>query len=308
LFLETIASALQLDRSAPTRWPDVKAAITPDSVREIHEAVLWLWPDLDDLGRVLDLEATESSGLYVGNYHAEALERCLARHALYSESILLLDPFMHPLLIREEMNPLVHPEQHMITTAQAAGIWLAMAPWVEKGLVRFIRCPADFSIEAFRFSLGASTRRQERHPELLDLLDTEVKRMIEEGQSANDLEEFYRLSHPDEFWTDRYREAHPAATSEELENLLREIRRRREWHPYFLEQSGPDSGRSNEEIIKESAGTSYEMAKIVANRSRSHMITDMRYRWMEMEMDRRDGGVWRVDLGLRSLRRFQTFG
>ena len=65
LFLETIASALQLDRSAPTRWPDVKAAITPDSVREIHEAVLWLWPDLDDLGRVLDLESTESSGLYV---------------------------------------------------------------------------------------------------------------------------------------------------------------------------------------------------------------------------------------------------
>jgi hypothetical protein len=48
------------------------------------------------------------------------------------------------------------------------------------------------------------------------------------------------------------------------------------------------------EFLHETTGANYEMAKLTAARSGSHLITDLRSRWKEIEIDRTESGV---DLG-----------
>src|SRR3989339_1522848 len=94
---------------------------------------------------------------------------------------------------------------------------------------------------------------------------------------------------PDEQIRRIAREATPTSTNEEIERLIEYVHHRRDNHPYFLDSDQADGTRH--EIIQISTGTNYEQAKLISLHSDSYVMTDLRVRWREIELDRADSGI-----------------
>lgn len=281
-FMNSLAAALQLD-NLPSRfkWADVKRAVSPDAVRFIHEAVLHYWPDQEDLSRVLGEEREDSSALYIGTYNSDSIARGVARHSLYSESILLVDPFMYASSVREQFNPIEHPEQHRSSTLSALRVWWQLAPWIESGIVGLIRVPGDFDPFLALESLQKQRERSDANPELQKLADEEAEgwREVMEGWP-----EFIALVEPDWYLKEKFRETKPDASDADVAKFIKGIERARENHPFYVEGE-------RSQFITMSTGANYEMARMVSGISGSHLITDIRYRWKEIEIDRAAGNI-----------------
>jgi hypothetical protein len=261
----------------------MKRAFTPAAVQRIYEAVADVWPDGSDLERTLAAEKSTTSGLYVGTYEPKVIFRGVTRHSIYSDTILLVDPFIHPGRVRDEFNPLIHPEEHRANAVKAATIWFAMADWVEAGLVRFVRVPGDFDSRISQEALQIQRLRFEQHPELLA---SAADGMELKEEMMESIRQHYVLSIPDAKLAENFKRDHPGASPEEISSLLKLVGRMREAHPYFMDPIEAPAGGTSSEFIVHTTGANYEMAKRTALMSGSHLITDLPSRWKEIEIDR----------------------
>lgn len=292
-FISAIAAALQFDKlDFSSTWGDIKRAVTPDAVRFIHEAILSIWPHNDDLTRVFKLESKDTSGLYVGNYDLPSIGKCVTRHCLYSDTILLVDPFLHPLSVREEYNPILDPKQHITSTIKHALLWLAMEPWIVAGIVKFVRTPGDFDAEINFECMEIERQRFERNPEFKKALDKTIEQNMKSDEVQH-MREYMLYSQPDDYILSTLKEMDPNISKKQIDDFFKYLKKRREDHPFLPLHS--DKEKSSE-LIHFTSGTNYEMAKIIAKLSGSHLITDLKSRWLEIEIDREnaqiDDGNW----------------
>lgn len=277
LFINRLAEALQLDSidKHPGSFREsvltLKKSITPRAVQKIHEAIPEIWPDRDDLARCMAEERENHSGLFIGNYLVNVTARILNRHALYDDSIILIDPFCDPRNMRPEYNPIEKPEEHITTTFHYVFLWLQLFPWIEKGIVKIIRNPGDFDPSLLHYTTRVTQERLKESDEL--------KRYVEgyfgQDELMASMEEHYKLSHPDEFYLNQIKNEN--ISDEELKAFLK---KRREESLHYV-----DVGRQPQ-ILKYSTGTNYEMGKFICELTNSHIITDIKYRWKEMVYDR----------------------
>lgn len=285
-FLNALASALQSEERAQS-WGDFKRKFTPAAVEKIYDAVAQLWPNGEDLHRVLAADRQSTTGLYVGTYEPEAIFQGVTRHCIYSDTILLVDPFLHPRRTREEFNPLVHPERHRASAIIAANIWLAMAPWVKAGIVKFVRVPGDFDSRLATEADAVQKLRFSAHPELQSLIERDIP---QKERMTKTLGWYHVLCHPDETLLDDYRKMFPDASEADLAFFLRYIQQARDAHPYYMPPVFSEEGKAAEFVVQTS-GASYEMAKRTALLSGSYVVTDLPSRWREIEIDRADGAI-----------------
>jgi len=287
LFLSFVNSALQLDKfQSDLTVAQMKAAFTPTAIREVYQAVMTVWPRDDSYARTLSEEHEASSGLYVGVYEPHSVIKGVTRHSLYSERLILIDPLMFPPRIREEYNPLAHPEQYRETTVKWIWLWFAMAPWIEADLVHFIRPPGDFDPLLDAEAVRITEDRYARHAELEYSRKNFDEDQIEEWFGS--MRRQMVLAQPDEYFAERFRESKPDATDEEIRSLIDYLQKLRDSDPFFIE---PPRDRDSSQIIHASSGTNYEMAKWTAAMTGSHLITDIRQRWLEIAIDRAEAKV-----------------
>jgi hypothetical protein len=289
LFFESIADALQLDDTGPPKsWKAVKRSCTVAAVKKLHQAVVDIWPDVTDLQRVLSAERSAFSGLYVGTYEPESILSGLTRHALYSDRILLVDPFLDARTIRAEFNPIENPEQYRTTTLRNVFLWYALLPWIEAGLVAFVRSPGSFDSGLRHLSFQIERERFASHEDLRVAVEETIEYSAE--SSGFWLREHLLLSRSDEALTEMYQRFDPSVTDEALRGLLQYVQHLREEDPFFIEPKDPLL-RPREELLVSTTGANYEMAKVIAAMSGSHIITDLPSRWREIEIDSAERGV-----------------
>ena len=286
LFLNRVLDALQLDTEGPIDLPDFKRAFTSGAVRTIFEAVQFVWPDGEDLKRVLRRETEQASGLYIGRYEPELVRRGLARHSLYADRILLVDPLVHPRSVRDEFNPLLHPEMHRTSTLKWISLWISLLPWINEGIVGFVRAPGDFYPELALASYETTHARFDRHPELRALMDQEAAAERGTDRYQAYLEQIMLTMPDSKIRAMASKEIH---TPQGIDKLLAYVQERREAHPGFLRPERPNEG--HHELHQISTGTNYEQAKLIALHSNSYVMTDLRVRWREIELDRSESGI-----------------
>jgi hypothetical protein len=289
LFLNLAYETLQLDKAPDgLDLPDFKRAFTATAVQKIHETVAFVWPDGDDLRRALQDETESTSGLYIGVYDSDRVRRGVARHSLYSDRILLIDPLMYPGRMRAEMDPSLRPELHRSTTLRWVSLWFQMAPWIEEGLVAFVRPLSDFDFNLFRESIAVTKSRFERHPELTELLQIEAKEQV--GTPEYDIyTEQFLLSMPDAQIMKMVRDLDPNATDQQIASVVAHYEKKRDEHPYYVHPE--DSSTPHQEIFQISSGVNYEQGKMIATQTKSYVMTDIRARWREIEIDRDQAGI-----------------
>jgi hypothetical protein len=288
-FLGCILGALQVDTLRPDiQFSKLKKAFTPAVVRHIHQSVVRVWPDLRDYEDCHLRDRNSVSSLYTGSYEPEAIFQAVARHALYSERIYLVDPFLYPSRLRNEFNPLVHPEEHRANAIKFTFLWMTLFPWIEAGIVNFIRSPVDFVPGLDQEIFRIQREKFDSCPELRSVMEKETDAELKERMDARDgMTEWYWLAHSDEWHAQKYRQypgKKPFPTSEEF---LQYIQHRRENHPYYVDRL-PDQ---NAEFLHETSGANYELAKRICSITGSHLITGLKTRWKEIELDREASGI-----------------
>ena len=290
LFLDCVCDALQLDtETAPKSLADFKAAFTPQAVRKIHEAIVAVWPNDIKIASVLEGTRADVSGLYVGEYEAELLIRGVTRHSLYANKILLVDPFIYPLSVREQYNPILHPEQFRTQTLKNVGIWLHLVPWIKAGIVEFIRTPADFDSRLNWASLHKQKKKFEENEELKALLEKTAKSKVEEFKER-DAFRLLVLSAPDDYLRRTFRDAKLGTKSFGEDEFIAHVHELRKNDPFYLEPIIDEKGRQSEFHISTS-GASYHIASLTASLTGSYLVTDLPTRWKEIELDREQSGI-----------------
>lgn len=286
-FISSLLRALEIDYNE--RNPDfakIKRAFTPDVVQKVHSSILALWPDLDDYERCIVPERESVTALFTGNYEPEAVLRAITRLSLYCDKIYLVDPFLRADHIRDEFNPLLHPEEHRGNTIKFAFLWLSLAPWIHAGIVSLVRPMHDFIPGLWQEVVQLEDKRAAANPEFRRELDEEVRREMQRvGPLDRGIGELYILSFPDE----ALREMFPTFKDvfKSPEEFVAYIQRRRDRHPYFVDRL-PGQHR---EFHHSSSGACYELAKRMCSLMNSHIVTDMRPRWKEVELDRDAAGI-----------------
>lgn len=281
-FVNRIGEALQLDsveKETKTFQEFVsllKKSVTPEAVKKIHLAIPDIWPDKNDLDRCFAQEKSNNSGLFIGTYLFDITTSLLNRHALYDETIILIDPFSDHRVIAPEFNPVIKPEEHITTTFHYILLWLQLLPWIEKGLIKVIRDPGDFDYSLRKTTLDISMARFTQNDEL--------KKAWENRKEPEQFEESFKdqhtLSHSDEFFIDKLKDS---GLSED--KIRDDLQRRRNESLYYVEVG------SQSQLLKWTTGTNYEMGKYICEKTDSHIITDISYRWKEIEYDRKVNGM-----------------
>ena len=234
------------------------------------------------IGDAFPLSSVRVAGLYSGTYTPEAVLRAITRHSLYSEKIFLVDPFAYGPLMREEFNPVIHPEQHRGNAVRNTYLWWSLAPWIEAGIVSFIRSPGDFDGSVEREAMEIEREKIADNEQLRAAIEEQTKNEMQTvGAFDQDFGEYFLLRHSNEQLLKiikDYPGENPFANDEEF---LRYIQGRRDEHPYYVE-SVPGQTK---EFLLTTSGSSYEIAKRICALGDFHIITDLRCRWLELELD-----------------------
>jgi hypothetical protein len=294
MFINAIAGSLQFDSiSSDAEYKDLKRACSPAAVKEIYSVIPEIWPDLDDYERCIQSEAGKVAALYIGDYEPAAVFSTVTRLSLYCDRIYLVDPFMNAQQIREEYSPLVHPEQYRATTIKFIDLWMTLSPWIDAGIVAFIRPLHDFVPGLFHEVLTLERRHFDENPNLKIELEKEVAEQIKRRHATDGgAGEMFVLMTPDKSLREFYRKMLKEAPDDlkpplAEDDFMAYIQRRRDEHPYFVERLPGQTA----EIHLESSGASYELAKRMCSVTNSHIVTSLRTRWKEIELDRESAGI-----------------
>jgi hypothetical protein len=291
---------LQLTKLAVPNWSEVKRAITPQAVRKINEAILEIWPPTTDIGTALKPADARQIAFFSGDYRPSPLLSSIGRHLLYADRVALADPFQYPLSLRDEYNPLLHPEKHRTTTAKNVMVWFRLADLIRQGLVNVIRLPSDFDHRLRRTNMKASEALVQRYPELDEAVKKAVRYRVDEDNHES--EEWWMLCQPDEEIVSAFLKAQPGAADAEVAAFLAHVHKRRDEHPYYLPHTVGD-----EELIAETTGSTPYDSVQVANLTGAYLLTDLEPRWRQFEFLQREAQQplddrSRVARGLQNIR------
>ena len=283
LFVTRIAEVLQfgvLRKSLSLK--DYKAAFTAVAVRQIHEAIMDLWPPKLDIVAALKRQPSGVSGLYIGDYGPEYLTRAIVRHSIYANRILLIDPFVYPISVRDEFNPIVNPEQYRAQTLRNVNFWFALLPWIEAGIVALIRPPADFDAQLNWDIMNAQLKKFDENEEL----KTASKESVDDLSTRHQKKLAYQqlvLGAPDSYLRAKFEEKGLGENGLTVDDFLESIQEERDLDPNFLEPLGP---KSEGQLYTITSGASYPSAKMTAEITGSYLFTDIHVKWREIELDR----------------------
>ncbi len=284
LLLEQIATALKLDKlEIPQSLTNYKRAFTANAVREIHEALMNVWPPDMDIENTLSQDRGQGSGLYIGDYTTEYILKGLAKHSIYSDKLIVIDPFIYPSSVRDEFNPILSAERHRAQTLKNVNFWLSLYPWIDAGIVEVIRTPADFNARLMWDSLVRQKKKFEENKELKESLDKSGREFHERHLEKVALH-MTILSASNEYLERILKESGLDKEGKHTEDMIRYVEKLRQRDPNFLEPL--DLRSTSGQLYTFSTGANYEIAVLTSNLTEAYLITDIYSRWKEIEIDR----------------------
>ena len=281
LFVNKIAEALQLD-STTSSLKKYKSAFTKEAVIKIHAALMEVWPPDIDIHNTLKKTSSDVSGLYIGDYEPEYILKGLVRHSIYSNKLLVVDPFIYPLSVRDEYNPILTPEQYRTQTLKNVNFWFSLLPWIDAGIVEVIRTPADFDRKLNWESMKQQQKKYEENEELRKAIDKSTGELMERHSYEQSFQ-LQLLSAPNSHLEKLFNESELEKKGLTPKGFISFIEQLREENPNFLE---PLSEKKSVQLHMFSSGANYTIAMLTANLTNSYLVTDLYAKWKEIEIDR----------------------
>jgi SEC-C motif len=264
--IEATYGIFDLERS----WDEVKSSISGAQIREFYEFIAALWPPSTNLLQLLPSSDSNLRALYLGEYEPELMVENVFRFCLYTDQVVLINPFENPNIMAEEFNPIVHPEEWKTETLRTIFHLMMMAPWIAKGFVTFIPNPGDFDPVLRKRTWDLAEKRLKDQPHTQKDVDASfmkqrMKRML--------------LSCPRDYVERTAREMDPSMSDDEIQRLADSIEEERAQDPFL---TGETMDKMPAQMMAMRTGANLEMGMYICQATGAFPYTNMRFRWNEI--------------------------
>jgi hypothetical protein len=257
-------------------WDKVKDGLSDARIREFYRFVAGLWPVGTDQRHILPPPDASLRALYLGENEPEMMVQNVFRFSLYADQILVVNPFMNPNVLAQDMNPILCPGEWRLQTLRLIYQLAQLAPWIYAGLVILIPDPGDFD---------RSLR--------LKTWDLAMKRLDGSKPSEEDIDQSVMkartrrtfLCSPREYLERMTREANPGISDEDVQKLLDEVERDRAADPLLLNDT---LDRMPAQNMVTSLGANLEMGLYICQATGSFPYTNVKFRWREILAAKQD--------------------
>jgi SEC-C motif-containing protein len=251
-------------------WEKVKASISNAQIREFYEVVAALWPPSTKLIEMFPASDSHLRALYLGEYEPELMVENVLRFSLYTDQIVLINPFENPNIVAEEFNPIAHPGDWRLDTLRMIFHLMMMGPWIEKGYVIFIPNPGDFDPALRKKSWNLAEQRLKDAPHLQEDVD------------ASFLKQKMRrtfLTAPRDYVERTIREMEPQISDEKVREFAEYWESERAKDPFL---TGETIDKMSSQIVTMRTGANLEMGMYICQAMGAFPYTNMRFRWNEI--------------------------
>jgi hypothetical protein len=251
-------------------WAKVKSSISNAQIREFYEFVAALWPPSTKLLEMFPASDSNLRALYLGEYEPELMVQNVLRFSLYTDQIVLINPFENPNIMAEEYNPIAHPGDWTLDTLRMIFHLMMMGPWVEKGYVIFVPNPGDFDtgLREKTWSL-AEERLKDIHHTQEEVDDSFMKEKMRRTF----------LTAPRDYVERTIRKIHPQISDEKIREVADYWEDEREKDPFL---TGETIDKMSSQIITTRTGANLEMGMYICQAMGAFPYTNMKFRWNEI--------------------------
>jgi SEC-C motif len=257
-------------------WEKVKEGFTDARIREFYRFVAGLWPAGTDQRHILPAADSSLRALYLGENEPEMMVQNVFRFSLYADQILVVNPFLNPNVLAEDMNPIHRPGEWRIQTLRVIYQLSQLAPWIDAGLVVLIPDPGDFnrSLRVKTWDL-ATARLKGTKPNDEDIDQSMMKARARRA---------FLLS-PRNYLERMTREANPGITDDRVVKVLEDIERERADDPLLLNDT---LDRMPAQTMTSNLGANLEMGLYICQATGSFPYTNVKFRWREILAAKQD--------------------
>ncbi len=249
-FIEVFKSDFGVEPDRSTGQLSIRAEVTSGKVRGLYEDLLARFPREADYLSGMSAEPQRFAGFYHGRADAQAVATHLGRYGLYTERIIITNPFCDWMADDPVHSPLQRPEP-WTQIAINQGIFLAtVEPWIRAGIVQVMPPLSWFESDLFLKEFVPRTQRRLRsYTKAQEQVLTEIA-----------FDEFIRYQHPDDVDAILTFMGAPPSVMERARDLARLEYER---NPLGYRWTGPRAGHSSE-MVKQGPGNSLESALYTA--------------------------------------------
>ena len=257
-------------------WKEVKEGFTDARIRAFYEFVAKLWPKGTDLLQALPTADSSLRALYLGENEPELMVQNVFRFSLYADQILVVNPFINPNIVSDELNPILRPGEWRIQTLRLVYQLKLLAPWINADLVVLIPDPGDFdhSLRLKTVSLAAA-RLKGTKPSKEDIDQTMMR-----DRTAKAL-----LLAPRRYLDRMVRKTNPGISDEKVREVLDDIERDRADDPLLLNDT---LDRMPAQVMQTNMGTNLETALYICQATGGFPYTNVKFRWREILSAKQD--------------------
>ena len=135
-FIDDCSRTLSITSNAAGTSGYLPRAIPGEAVREIYQRLPSYFPHGSAHASLLnDLAIRPSRGVYFGPTTPQTVLTHLTRHSLYSEHIIVPNPFCDLSMYQPDVSPLQKPESWRQVTVNQTMYLLVLRPWIEADIV-----------------------------------------------------------------------------------------------------------------------------------------------------------------------------
>ena len=257
-------------------WDKVKESFTDARIREFYRFVAGLWPVGTDQRHVLPAPDSSLRALYLGENEPEMMVRNVFRFSLYADQILVVNPFLNPNVIAEDMNPIARPGEWRIQTLRLIYQLGQLAPWIDAGLVVLIPDPGDFdrSLRVKTWDL-ATARLKGTKPS-----DEDIDQSMIKARTRRAL-----LLSPRDYVERTVRETNPGISDDMVMKFLEDIERDRANDPLLPNET---LDQMPAQTMMANMGANLEMGLYICQATGSFPYTNVKFRWREILAAKQD--------------------
>ncbi len=256
-------------------WSDLKRNISGKEIKQFYEVQASLWaPDMDWASIMPQQKLGQLRGLYLGDIRPDFTFRNLTRFSLYSDQLMVIDPFHNPWTLRPEYNPIENPDQYKADTLNLLHFLFSVAPWIQAGILYLIPDPGSLNV-SFKWETVQLAKAR------IGDLDISPKD-LEAGREVG-LAEMKRMifALPDDQLISWIEKSGPKLSEEDKRQWLAYARQELRNDPVALEQA-PGMNNREAQIMPFRAGANLETALLLCNVIGAFPYTNMMFRWQEI--------------------------
>lgn len=279
IFSRILEDILGLNKEGRT-WEDVRREFSDEQVKEIHKAFQGLWPkDTNIINLLPRPDKRVSRAIYSGLIDPRTAARDIISFTSYFDEIIVINPFMNPVNVKPEYNPINSPGQFKQETIKNILFFMQLMPFVKLGVINIIPDPCSTNYHLQQQIWDMAEKRYKAYT----LLGYESDLEMDEAMNKILEDDFQRgmTSFADEQLKKSIQSGLPNLTDKELEELLSYIKQKRVEDPLALLQ--PLEAKDGEgQFLMTHVTPNLELGMFLAQLTGSFIYTNNKVRWQEI--------------------------